>query len=232
MPTFLELAQKVGSESGTVDSGRLTTVVDAQARLAKVVRWTNDAYRQIQNAATGWFWLQGEFSAPLTIGQQRHTPDNLGIDRFAAWDCRGPGREDRFSVYLTAGAGAGEYGLAFVDWPTFYTTRLRGLQLAGQPRLFSISPAGEFVVSPTPDAAYTLRGPYRKAPQELAVDADVPEMPARFHDVIVSAALVMLTTHDEAAPTLSLYQMRQLRGFSELLRDQLPVIEFGGGPFA
>jgi hypothetical protein len=231
MSTFLELAQKVGSESGTVDK-TIASVVGATGRIGKVVRWTNDAYRSIQNADAAWRWLQSDFSAALTIGQGRYTAAQLGIaTRFAEWPCLGV-REDRYSVYPTDGNGAGEYSLRFVDWPTFYTTRLRGVQTAGNPAYFSISSTGEIVVSPAPDRAFTLRGPYRKGPQELIANGDIPEMPARFHDIIVDGALILLTTHDEAAPTISLYQLRKLRGFSDLQRDQLPVVAFGGGTLA
>lgn len=228
MPTFLELAQKVGSESGTVQGNQITSVVTTNSRIQKIVRWTNDAYRQLQNASACWRWMQSDFTAPLTAGKQRYTADDLGIARFAEWDCAQDGREDRFSVYETAGAGAGEAAIAFQDWRSFYATRLRGVQTTGRPGAFSASPANEIVLSPTPAAGFTLRGPYRKGPQELTANTDVPEMPARFHDLIVDAALVLLTTHDEAAPTLTLYQLRQLRGWSHLARDQLPAITFGG----
>lgn len=228
MPTFLELAQKVGSESGTVSGNQLTTVVATNDRLRKIVRWTNDAYRQIQNAQAGWRWLQDDFTAPMEAGTGRYSPATLGLTRFGEWVCTQDGREDRFSVYDTATGQAGEYPIVFQDWSSFYVTRLRGLQTSGRPRFFSITPAGEIVVSPTPESDFTLRGPYRKGPQELTQDTDVPEMPARFHDIIVDGALVMLTTHDEAAPTLSLYQLRQLRGWLQLMRDQLPAITFAG----
>jgi len=228
MATLLELAQKVGSESGTVDQPILT-VVGAKGRVGKVVRWTNDAYRQIQNAHAAWRWLQSDFTGPLAIGQQRHTPANLGINtRFAEYVCTGTGDEDRFSAYLTEGQGEGEYPMRFLPWDVFYTTRLRGKQVLGTPQFFSISPANEIVVSPTPDRAFTLRGPYRKGPQELIADGSTPEMPARFHDVIMDTALIMLTTHDEAAPTLPLYQLRKARGWSDLARDQLPIVGFAG----
>lgn len=226
MPTFLELAQTVGSESGTVENGRLASVTDPNPRVRKVVRWTATAYRQIQNAKRGWFWLQDEVETALAAGKQRYSATDLGLDRFSEWTVRDE-TEDRFSLY-PADAQAQEHQLVFQDWDSFYVTRLRGAQTAGMPRFFSINPKGEIVVSPTPDAAYVFRGPYRKAPQELRVDADVPEMPAHFHDIIVDAALVLLTTHDEAAPTLSIYQLRTMRQFSDLEREQSPRIQVAG----
>ena len=73
-----------------------------------------------------------------------------------------------------------------------------------------------------------MRGLYRKAPQTLALDDDVPDMPAHFHDCIVEAAVIMLSTHDEAAPNLTLWQLRAIRGFSQLEREQLPTITMAG----
>lgn len=227
MPTFLDLAQKVGSESGTVQHGRLTTVADPSDRVRKVVRWTRDAYRQIQNAHRAWLWLQDDFEVNVPPGQQRNSAADLGLARWAEWDCRYDSEEHRFSLY-EADNQAGEYGLSFQDWRSFYASRLRGVQPTGRPAIFTISPKGEIVLWPSPAKACVLRGPYRQSPQELTDDDDVPEMPAHHHDLIVDVALVLLTTHDEAAATLSLYQMRELRGFSQLERDQLPRIAMGG----
>lgn len=229
MPTFLQLAQKVARESGTVSDGQLTTVVGRTGRLRKVVDWTNDGYRQIQNANRSWGWLQDNFEANTVAATSRYTGAALGLTRFAEWTCfHNPYDEDRFSIFDPAVGRTSEGALQFLDWDTFYTARLRGASTSGKPSYFSISPKGEIVLSPVPDAAYTLRGPYRQSPQELALDADVPEMPAHFHDTIVAAAVVMLSTHDEAAPNLALWQLRQLRDFSQLEREQLPRIGICG----
>lgn len=226
MATFLNLVQKVARESGTVSGVQPATVVGQTGRLAKIVAWTNDAYRQIQNAHGTWNWMQGEFSGETEAGTPAY---NSQLARFAEYVSIGEG-ENRYSLYDPDIGRSSEGQLHFMDYRSFYTTQLRGAQAErqGKPRIFSIDQAGSLYLSPTPDKVYTIRGPYRKDVQELDEDTDVPEMPSRFHDLIVNGAIVMLTTHDEAAPTLTLYQLRQMRGFSQLERDQLPRISFGG----
>ena len=57
--TFLELCQEVADESGTVAGvPSFTTVSNATGRLAKVVRWTRNAYRDIQNERSDWKWMR------------------------------------------------------------------------------------------------------------------------------------------------------------------------------
>ncbi|KQT54635.1 hypothetical protein ASG43_03345 [Aureimonas sp. Leaf454] len=226
MATFLQLVQKVARDSGTVSGTQPTTVAGQTGRLAKIVHWTNDAYRQIQNVHGAWNWMQGEFSGATVPGTSAYSSR---LSRFAEYVCTGED-EDRYSLFDPALGRESEAPLRFVDYRTFYATQLRGAQAVrqGRPNLFSIDPSGALCLSPTPDKVYTIRGPYRKDVQELDANNDVPEMPPRFHDLIVDGALVMLTTHDEGAPTLTLYQLRQLRGFSQLERDQLPRIAFGG----
>ena len=52
-------------------------------------------------------------------------------------------------------------------------------------------------------------------------------MPARFHDLIVEAALVLMATHDEAGAQLPLYRLRELSRFIQLEREQLPQMTLG-----
>lgn len=223
MATFLELAQKVGQDSGTVSGIQPATVVGASGRIGKVVRWTNDAYRQIQNAHRAWQWLQGEFEGDTTASVARYTGAALNAIRLAEW-----GDRKSMTLYDPDIGAASEGPLIFREWLDFYRNVLRGVQTAGRPRFFSVSPAGELVLSPTPDRAYKVRGLYRKAPQKLLLDDDVPEMPEHFHDIIVEGAVIILSTHDEAAPNLTLWQLRKIRSFSDLEREQLPSITIAG----
>lgn len=233
---FLQLAQRLASESGTVAGDTaLTTVVGQTGRLGKIVRWTNDAWRSIQNAHNAWRWMRGEFEGSTVAAQVRYAGTEFddvataaAIDRFAEWVYTGDGNENRFSLYDPAIGVSDEGPLRYVDWDTFYTTRLRGVQTPGKPTAFAIDPASKLCLSPVPDAVYTVRGLYRKDTQVLAADADVPEMPLRFHDLIVDAGLMLLGAYDESMSQLPLWQLRRLANFSDLERDQLPIIQFGG----
>lgn len=238
MSTFLELAQLVASESGTF-SGTVPSAVTGQTgRLAKVVRWTNEAWRSIQNAHGQWRWMQSQFTGSITDGTQSYAPTSFtdvlaaaAISRFGEWVCTGDETEDRFSIYKTATGVSDETVLKYLDWNTFYTERMRGSVSTEEdrPGWFTINPANNYLYfSKIPDTTYTVRGFYRKSPQELSADGDTPEMPSRFHDLIVDIALEHLGTHDEAQGQIPLWRLRRFARFNELERDQLPKIRLAG----
>lgn len=231
MATFLALAQKLASESGTVQSASSPVAVTGQTgRLGKIVRWTNDAWRSIQNAHGAWRWLQAEFSGSTIDGQQRYTSAQMSIaSRFGEWVCRG-NEEDRYSIYDPAVGVTGESELRFIHWDDFYRAYVKGDQSSEtRPSRFSIAPDNQICFHPIPDKVYTVRGPYRKDVQEMTADGDIPEMPVRFHDLIVETALEFyLDPHDEALALIPAHRLRRLPRFSELERDQLPPIRLAG----
>jgi hypothetical protein len=108
----------------------------------------------------------------------------------------------------------------------------RGVQTQGRPVHYSISKAGEFCLGPVPDDAYVVRGEYRKAPQILAANGDIPEMPARFHEVIAHYGLMLLAEHDEGNLHIAVAMRRYRELMDDLERDQLPTLEIGAGALA
>jgi hypothetical protein len=230
MATFLALAQDVARESGTVPgSGLPSTVVGQTGRLASIVGWTDRAWRMIQNHRSHWRWMRGEFAGNTVAATQRYSGADLNATRFAVFSYSGDSDEESFSI-APAGNPDDEGGLTYLDWPAFHATRLRGANRTkqGQPINFTIDPQGELVLWPIPDAAYTVRGLYRKDVQSLTADADVPEMPARFHDLIVYRALLLLAANDEAVTQFPLWRIEYSKMMSELERDQLPIITLPG----
>lgn len=238
MSTYLELCQQVASESGTVSGTYPTAVTGQTGRLAKIVRWTNQAWRSIQNAHAEWRWMQSQFSGSLADGTQAYAAtsfDDVGtgssITRFAEWIYDGSGLEARFSVYDPSVGVSDETILHYLDWNDFYRLRMRGAVSTEEdrPAFFTIQPAdNKLYVSKIPDKTYTIRGLYRKSPQELSADGDTPEMPARFHDLIVDIAVEYLDTHDEGGQRIPLLRLRRFEKFNQLERDQLPKVRLAG----
>lgn len=236
MATYLQLVQRVGSDSGTISGNLPATLVGVtDIRLLKIKRWVNEAWRSIQNAHATWLWLQAEFSGPTVAGTQRYAYNAAGfvdvstsaaITRFADWIYSRDDTDSGFSLYDSTGV-ATEGPLTFRDWNWFYAS-LRGTQTSGKPSAFTITPENKIGLYYKPDAVYTIRGRYRKDVQDLTVDADVPECPVRFHDVIVDLALIMLGTHDESPTQIPLWQMRRVGSFRNLERDQLPPVTLAG----
>jgi hypothetical protein len=231
---FLQIVNQVASDSATFTEGAITTVADLTGRPAKVVRWTNMAYRSIQNAHKGWLWMQSEFTVNTVATTQRYAGTEctdsfsaLTITRFSEWDCIGLG-ENRFKLF-DPDIGLGDIGpLRFIPWPRFYAERVNTNADNNKPAIFSIDPQNRLALSPVPDDIYTVRGPYRKSAQTLAADGDTPEMPADLHDTISSVAEQFLSLHDEAVQLLPIWKLRENRDFCRLEQMQLPQIRVGG----
>lgn len=229
---YLSLCQMVARESGTVSGTLPSSVAGQTGRLSKIVFWTNDAWRQIQNRRNAWRWMRAEFGAPDAVtvaGTKRYTSASFNLTRWAEWITE----EDTVSSYLQSTGVADEQPLLFMPWSLWKRTYDRGEQQQDRPIHYTISPAGEFCIGPTPDDTYVIRGEYRKSPQSLTANDDVPELPARFHDIIAWYALLLLAEHDEGG---QLPLARAGRNYNTLMddleRDQLPQLVIGANALA
>lgn len=228
--TYLELAQAVARESGTITYGYpLSGAGGGTERIGKVGVWVNDAWRSIQNAHEGWLWQRSDFSGPTVAAQREYTGVELGVaSRFGEFLYDGSQNENRYSIYLTATGVSDEGQLQYKPYDEFFTVYMRGTQTNSRPSMFTITPAGKLALHPIPDAVYTVKGPYRKDLQVLSADGDIPEMPTRFHNIIVDAALIRLGTHDEAPVQIPLWRLRQFEEWGMLEQSQLPKMTFPG----
>lgn len=229
MATYLQLVQKLASETGTISGTQPSTVVGQTGRLGKMARWVSDAWTMIQGIHGEWRWMRSDFSGSTVASTRAYASTDLGIaSRFGEWICEGPD-ESRFSLYLTATGVADEGQLFYRDYDWFWTNCMRGAQSNDRPSLFTITPDNKIALHPIPDAVYTIRGPYRKDAQILAADSDTPEMPSRFHDLIIDVALeFFVDVHDEVPQTIQMHRLRRIPRFVALERDQLPPILMAG----
>jgi hypothetical protein len=226
MSTYLQLVRDVCIESGTVPSSSLpATVIGVTGRIADMARWTQKAWVDIQNARNAWRWMRGEWQASTVAGQQRYTVSELGVAaRFAEWLHENEAGEAYTTAYNASIGPADEGRLIYMPFSLFYTARLRGTQTQDRPLFYSVDDQQRLALSPVPDAIYTMRGMYRKSPQVLSADSDIPEMPARFHDLIVWWALGLLAANDESMEQLPIWRQRVRELMSDLERDQLPQL--------
>lgn len=236
--TFLEICQMTAQQSGTIQSpasGLLpTTTVGQINRLRQIVDLVREAYVDIQNAHRMWRWLNSRFIGQTIAGQRFYEANSFTdereltpITRFSQWGFRQTGSDAGLSTYLQVTGPAEEGALRFFDTDTFYETQGRGPQTPGKPQIYSIDNRNRLIFSPIPDNIYTVRGKYRKSPQILTADGDIPEMPVEFHYLIKDAALAYLEGFDEG-PRIPVYRLRMLPNFSMLEAFQLPKVTWGG----
>lgn len=226
--TYLELCQMLARESGTVSGKQPTSVDNQTGRLAKVVYWTASAWTTIQNRRNAWRWMRAEFTGTTSAGAARYTHNSFNLERWAVW-LTGP---EAISLYKQS-EGAGDEGLiSELVWNEFRALYVRGTHEHNRPVHYAVSPVGELCLGPTPDDAYVVRGEYRKSPQKLVNNADVPEMPERFHEVIAWYGLMLLAEHDEGQIHIATGMRRYRELMSDLARDQLPQVTISAGGLA
>ncbi|WP_022727223.1 phage adaptor protein [Fodinicurvata sediminis] len=222
--TFLELAQMVARESGTVSGNLPSSVTNQTGRLAKIVHWTADAWRQIQNSRASWRWMRGEFEGTTTAGTARYTGASFNLNRWADWITDA----DSMTLYRQSDGVSDEGPILYLPWQDYRRAYDRGAQTNNRPIHYTISPSGELCFGPKPDDAYVVRGEYRKSPQKLESDGDIPEMPERFHEAIAWYGLMLLAEHDEGQLHISVAMRRYRMLMDDLMRDQLPEVSITG----
>ena len=230
--TYLELCQKLASESGTLKDGdAITTVVGNTGRKARVCRWINDAWVAIQNAHSTWLWMESEFTITTVASQRRYaytdavdSIDSATVSRFGHWIYNSDVEMDSGVTLYDSSIGIADQGvLLFRPWQHFFDSFMRGTQTEQKPTHFTITPQGQIALHDTPDTTdYVVTGRYQKSAQNLTSDSDIPECPPRFHDVIVDAGMIALETFDENPGRLTLLLLRRSANFAALERDMLP----------
>jgi hypothetical protein len=233
VPTYLQLCQSVARESGTLAGGTaFTTVQGATGRIAKVASWVDQAWQGIQNERSSWRWMQRDFTAPLVTGTARYSAADLGLDRVARWSVD-TSFARAISLYDPSADPGDEGTIGQIGYDAWRDRYVRTTSDPTRPGEWAISPAEELCFGPTPDMPYVVRGSYTATPQALVLDADVPEMPARFHQLIVWDAMRLLAYSDEAPATAQTSLAQYTILHQNLVRDQLPniTIGYGGGEF-
>ena len=226
MATFLELAKKLAREGGGVDPGSITNVTGLTGRPEKIVNWIADAYTNIQNSRRDWGWLVSEFTGTLSIGASTYTPASFNLTRFGSWF----GDRDWYmplSLYDPAKGLSDEHEIPQVSyeyWRSRYGRGDQSITYWNRPTEFSYSPRNELIFGPTPDKAYKLRGQYTRGPQILAAATDIPEMPSRFHELIVWEAKRLMLISDGAYEEAQFPTMEMVALRHQLEIDQLPEV--------
>ena len=228
MSTNLELAQDLKQE--TVDSGTITTVVSQTGENGRVAKWIKDAWVELQQAQENWLWMRKSFTVNTVAsdGAYAYTDctDTVSATAIARWAYWYKGRYD-WKCYLSSGGVAGEYFLIWLAWEDFKSRSRKGTQTHAKPVSVIQHPTGKFVLGPIPDAVYVVSGDYQIGPQVMTADADVPEMPTRFHNLIVYEAMAKYGGSRIAPEAMvrAVAEGTPLRAALEL--DQLPRMKLG-----
>ncbi|MEM9049868.1 MAG: hypothetical protein AAGC92_14245 [Pseudomonadota bacterium] len=226
--TFLDLCQRVASESGTVAGSGLPSSVSGQTgRLGRIVVWVQEALRDIENSRSDWKWMTAEFFGTAAQGQAELTPASLGIADHAWWLVQDEATAlYPWTIYTDTTNFDDETRLF---WNNTSHIHLYGGQRTqtGKPVRMFLTPEDNVRLYPIPDADYVVRGWYRRSPQDLQENDTTPNLPSRFHDLIWLMALDRLMAFDEAFEQIGIVRERIDTIRRHLQRDYLPRFSMG-----
>ncbi len=222
MSTLIQLATKLRDECGV--TGTETTVAGASGEWNRLVMWIIDAWDDIQEMHEDeWLWMRKNFSFDTTVNVGEYTPTAAGITDFAAW------RLNTMRCYLKSAGIGDEQWLSVMEYDDFRnlylfnmtrTTYTRPVQVAQTPEL-------NLTLGPSPNAVYTVDGDYQKTGKALALDSDLPDMPSRFHRLIVYKAMMDYGVYEAAQEVYARGANKYRVMLSKLRLSQLPKITRG-----
>jgi len=226
----LQLAVKTRQECQVTGTGP-SAVTSQVGVLESIVDWVASSYTELQNARN-WLWMRSTFTVNTTSGTDAYaatscTDSRLSatISRFGRWWLFDTDGYMNITCYLTSTGVSAEAYLIFMPWNDFRQIYKKGTQTNGLPIYVTIDPQNQLVFGPKPDATYTIKGEYQMSPQTLTDSGDTPEMPSRFHRLIVYMAM------EKYGATRGASEIFQRGGYEggklryQLENDQLPSVE-------
>lgn len=226
MSTYLELCRTVRELAGIPGTGPIS-VANQVGELKRLCGWVQQAWVEIQNQREDWEWMRKSFSFDTVVGQQEYEAgddEDIDLTDFGWW------RKDSFSLYLKSAGQGNETHLDHIDYNAFDGFYSFGTNATaqGRPTAIAITPSKKLALGFLPDDVYTVRGEYYKTPQILDEDADVPDMPARFHMLIVHRAMLKYGTFNAAIEVLQEHDALYRILLNKLEADQAPMVFLGG----
>lgn len=170
-------------------------VTGLSGRAADLLRWTIEAYNDIQRDKDGqWKWLRKAWQVDTVADTQSYAfgavtdvETAAAIARFRTWDLN---EDTPPFIYLLSDGKQNESELLVRHWNEFRRTYVRATHTSSAPTVISKSPDDVLYLGPTPSGVYRVSGSYWRSNQTLADAADIPEMPADYHMLIVYRAMV------------------------------------------
>lgn len=221
--TFLQIFQRLWRECDVAGTAP-TTVVGQTGEGLRLKEWASQAFVDLQNKRPNWEWMRTTKSFDTVASQQSYDiTTDLSLTDFASW------KKDSFRIYLKSAGVGNEILLPYYEYNFFRNYWELGIQTTNESRPIAISakPDKDLVFGPVPDAVYTVTGEYYKTATELSLDADTPELPDRFHMLIVYLAMMDYGGFEAAAEVYERGRVKSREMMNKLEIDQLPEITLG-----
>lgn len=224
--TFLELVNQTRVECG-VSGPPLTSVQNQTGESARMISWVQQAWTDIQTTKEDWLFLREPFTFNTVAQQWEYSATQAGLTDFGNW------KRDSFRCSSVGQNYADEQLMNYMDWATYRNLYRYGNMRTtyARPVVVSITPDKALAFGSVPDQAYVIDGEYYTQPVLLTMDADVPNIPARFHMIIAYRAMMYYAGYEAAPEVMARGEFEYKRLYSRLEIDQLPTV-VNGPPLA
>lgn len=223
--TFLELVQRLRQEGrGPGASGTPVTVVSQVGDAKDQVDWIADAWLRIQMAKQSWRWLYAEKTVATNTTDRIYDledifPVQADRDRFSHW------KPKSFTYKVDSLGTDSERPIAQMLWEDYIRQDYASPQTVQFPTSVIVKPDNSLQILQKVSEVGTLKGRYYKSPQMLTANDDEPEMPARFHMLIVWTALVDHAVGDMSVEQLGRARERIKSLWFQLVNDQTEPVQ-------
>jgi hypothetical protein len=221
---FLQLINRARQECG-VTGPDLTTVIGLTGESQRFYNWINAAWVDIQTAHEDWQYMRQSFQFNTVADQWQYTAAEAGVGAtFANW------KRDSFRASSVGVDYRDEQLLNFMEWNTF-----RNLYQYANMRNTRARPVVVTIVPPNkdlgfgsiPDQAFVIVGEYYRKPTEFTTDTSEPDLPLRFHPMIVYRAMMFYAGYESAPEVYQRGELEFKRLMNRLEIDQLPDMVSG-----
>lgn len=224
---YLQLVNRARRECGVSGPDLATLQSGLSKEGQRFADWIGQAWTDLQMARADWQWMRTETVFATVLAQGDYTLAQAGATDLAEWI------PDSFRSYLTATGTPGEQTMEWVDYTRFrdYYQFSTMRTSPGFPLWLTTKPDHSLAVWPLPNAAYTIRGEYYRAPTALSADADDPAddgLPVRFHMLLVFMAMQAYAFFAAAPEIEARATSQRNRMMSKLEVWGLPMLEEGG----
>lgn len=195
-----------------------------------MVDWYNAAWLDIQGTRKDWGWMRTSASFVTVDGQASYAlgsgAGTTGVTAavFGSWI------KDSFRSYLTASGTSTELFMGYMeydDWRNIYQFS-SARTATSMPTSFTVTPAKAIGLGAVPLVGYTITGDYFACPTEMALDADIPSLPAHYHMAIVYRAMMMYGAFEAATEVYQRGSNEFKLMMNRIENDQTPDITIGG----
>lgn len=209
---FLELCQKVASESGITATGP-TSVSGQTGILSKVISWVRQADLEVQLERSDWSFLWKTTQSVLVVNEREYLQADLGAS-------------DINIMHLAFIGGREAEVLDWTHYVSLYRKTGKQDQTANVPSVITRAPNGKFIVFPVPLTACAIEIDYSAEPAALVNNLDISTVPVKFHYAIVEKALMKYAEHEEDGNRYNQARLNYLDWLNVMGRDSKPKMKF------